>query len=54
VIFCLLFQALHESKPEVIGHIKIPVTDKQRIDTSTVPLILNFEQLRLLHKKLLP
>lgn len=46
-------KALHESKPEVIGHLKIPVTDKQMIDTPTVPLILNVETLRLLQRKLL-
>lgn len=51
--FLFLFQALQESKPEVIGHLKIPVTDKQMIDTPTVPLILNVETLRLLQRKLL-
>jgi len=52
-LYHLLFQALHETKPEVIGHLKIPVTDKQMIDTATIPLVLNVETLRLLQRKLL-
>jgi hypothetical protein len=46
-------KALHESKPEVIGRITIPVTGEQVVNTPCVPLVLNIETLRLLHKKLL-
>ena len=46
-------KALHESKPEVIGRITIPVTGEQVVNVSCVPLVLNIGTLSLLHKKLL-
>ncbi|XP_021939301.1 LOW QUALITY PROTEIN: dynactin subunit 1-like [Zootermopsis nevadensis] len=46
-------KALHESKPEVIGHLTIPVTDNQSASASNVPLILNAETLMMLQRKLL-
>ncbi|XP_069679025.1 dynactin subunit 1 isoform X4 [Periplaneta americana] len=46
-------KALNETKPEVIGHIKLPVIGKEAPDAAVIPLSLNIESLRLLQKKLM-